>query len=499
MIIIHGEILMKSKKEITVQQAQDLLWRAGELSWKMRPVQQVIKKGILEDSNKISVVLCGRRLGKTTLMCIMALEACLKKQGSVVKFIFPRQKDAKRNILPLMRMLLEDCPKDVKPTFMEADKCFRFSHNNSEIQFAGSDSGNAESIRGGFADLCIFDEVGFASDVKYIVRSILSPTVKTTGGRVILVSTPPRNSNHEFATEYIMPYQVENRIKIFTLYDNPNFSQSIIDEIISEYPKGIEDPDFKREYLCVLERSTDQSILPSFTTEIEPHIVTDKYVRPTFYDAYVGLDIGSVDLTAAIFGYYDYLNATLVIEDELIFSKDVNTKTVAEAIKKKEAELWVNPIDHSPIAPYMRVADNSNLIMLTDMQRDHGLTFLPTRKDNREAAINSLDVAISQMKLIINPKCTHTIYHMKFAEWNKTRTIFKQLKDSSTGLIKGGHADCLAACIYLHRNIIKSKNPYPLNYGTLHGSSVHTPAQAMMKEDNPMKSWMKSIFKKLKD
>ena len=491
--------MTRIKKAVSQDQAKSMLWEAGELSWKMRPVQQVIKKGILDDTNKISVVLCGRRLGKTTLMCIMALEECLKRPGAIVKFIFPRQKDAKRNILPLMRMLLEDCPKHVKPVYMEADKCYRFGHNNSEIQFAGSENGNAESIRGGFAHLCIFDECGFADDVKYIVRSILSPTVKTTGGRVILVSTPPRNSNHEFATDYILPYQAENRIKVFTIYDNPNFSQAIIDEIISEYPAGIADPDFQREYLCTVSRDQDKSILPSFTIQNEKVIITDKFTRPAFYDAYVGFDIGAVDLSALVFGYYDYLNATLVIEDELIFSKDVNTKTVAEAIKKKEQELWVNPIDMSPVPPYMRVADNSHLIMLTDLQRDYGITFIPTRKDNREAAINSLDVALSQHKIIIHPRCKHTIYHMKFAEWNKGRTAFKNLKDSPSGEIKGGHADALAALIYLHRNVIKSKNPYPNGYGDYTGANVfQSQLKKEEKADNSVKSWMSGMSWKRK-
>jgi hypothetical protein len=287
---------------------------------------------------------------------------------------------------------------------------------------------------------------------------------------------------------------MENRIKVFTIYDNPNFSQAIVDEIISEYPQGINDPDFKREYLCLLDRDSSQAILPSLTNEAESIIITDKYERPAFYDAYVGFDIGAVDLSALVFGYYDYLNATLVIEDELIFSRDVNTKTVAEAVKKKESELWVNPIDMSPIPPYMRVADNSHLIMLTDLQRDYGLTFIPTRKDNREAAINSLDVAISQHKIIINPKCTHLIYHMKFAEWNKTRSAFKHLKDSPSGQIKGGHADALAALIYLHRNVIKSKNPYPHGYGEMSGSHVF---QSQLKKeenvDNSVKSWMQGM------
>ena len=43
---------MKKRREISVDDAKNALWEAGELSWKMRPVQQVIKKGILDDTNK---------------------------------------------------------------------------------------------------------------------------------------------------------------------------------------------------------------------------------------------------------------------------------------------------------------------------------------------------------------------------------------------------------------------------------------------------------------
>jgi hypothetical protein len=486
--------MSRKKKEISVDEAKAALWRQGVLDWKLTEVQKIIKKGILEDTNKISVVLCSRRLGKSFLMCTMALEQCLLQSGSVVKFVFPKQKDVKRNILPLMRQILEDCPEDVKPRYMEADKVMRFPHNGSEIQFAGSDSGNIEGVRGGFSHLNIFDEIGFADDVTYGVRSVLSPTTKTTGGRTVLVSTPSRSENHAFITDWVLPYQAENRVKTFTLYDNPNFTPEIVAEIIAEYPKGVDDVDFKREYLCVISRGAENSILPSFTSENEKIIVTDQFTRPVFYDAYVGLDVGGSDLTAVVFGYYDYLNATLVIEDEVVMGKEVNTKKLAELIREKENELWKNPIDLSPMPPYLRVSDNNNLILLTDLQRDHGLIFIPTRKDNREAAINSLDVAISQHKLIIHPRCTHTIYHMKFAEWNKTRTAFKNLKDSPSGQIKGGHADALAAIIYLHRNIIKSKNPYPIGYGEVSGSNTF--ASRLKNEDatdNSAKSWIKSL------
>lgn len=478
---------------MSVDEAKEQLWRAGVLDWKLSEVQRFMKAQILGDKNKINVVLSSRRIGKTYLMCTMALEMCLSRPGSIVKYAFPKQNMAKKMLLPVMRKILEDCPKDIKPEFMSADKVFRFP-NGSEIQISGTDNGNIENLRGGDSHLNILDEAGFMFDLTYGVRSVLGPTTKTTGGRTILISTPSRSENHEFIVDWVYPYQSEGRIKVFTIFDNPNLTQDAINEALSEYPTGEKDPMFRREYLCEITRGADKCILPSFSAEVEKIIITDEYVKPVFYDAYVSMDIGGTDLTAVVFGYYDYLNATLVIEDEYVVGKDVNTKDLAENIREKESKLWVNPIDMSPVPPYLRIADNNNLILLTDLQRDYGITFIPTRKDNREAAINSLDVAIGARKIIINPKCKHVIYHSKFAEWDNHRKKFKQLRDSPSGEIKGGHADALAALIYLHRNVIKSKNPYPQGYGEMSGSQVF---QSQIKKpetvDNSVKSWMKGM------
>lgn len=399
------------------------------------------------------------------LMCTMALEQCLSLPGSVVKFVFPKAKDTKRNILPLMRQILEDCPPEFKPRYMEADKEMRFT-NGSTIQFAGNDAGNIEGIRGGYAHLCIFDEVGFASDdVTYSIRSVLSPTTKTTGGRIVLVSTPPRSANHEFQTDWIDPYKAEGRVKVFTLYDNPNFTPEIIEEILSEFPDREEDPQFRREYLCESVRDVDKCILPSLTEKKEKIIVTDQYERPPYCDRYVALDIGGVDLTAVLFGYYDYERATLVVEREFVCDGTTNSSILADKIKEIEKELWTNPIDKSVLTPYMRISDNNNKILLTDLQKLHGLSFSCTKKDNKQAAINSLDVAIQQERLIIHPSCVHTVYHAKYAEWNNAGTSFKHMKDSPSGKIRGGHADALDALLYMHRSVVKSHNPFPQGYG----------------------------------
>lgn len=478
--------------EISREQAVAQLWEAGVLDWKLTEPQKIIKAGIIEDKSKISVVMCARRLGKTYLALTMAIEACLKKPDSIVKYVFPKQKSAKRNILPIMKTILEDCPKHLRPVFMAADLLYKFP-NGSELQMAGSDNGNIENIRGGNSSLNIVDEAGFCVDLTYAVRSVLGPTTKLTQGRTILVSTPSRYEDHEFIQDWALKYQAEGRIKVFTIFDNPQFTEAIIKDALDDYPDGEKDPGFRREYMCEIVRNTDNSILPSFNSEVENIVVRDDYEKPVFYDAYVSMDIGGSDLTAVVFGYYDYLNATTVIEDELVFGKKVNTRGVAEAIIAKEAELWKNPIDDSSMPPYLRVADNNNLIMLTDLQREYGINFIPTRKDNREAAINGLDVAISQHKIIIHPRCKHTIYHMKFARWDKHRRNFLKIKDSPSGQIKGGHADALAALIYLHRNIIKSKNPYPVGYGQMSGNNVFKSHLKPEEQDNSLKSWLSGL------
>lgn len=484
-------------KEINREKAVELLWRQGILDWKLSPPQKIIKKGIIEDSTKISVVMCARRLGKTFLMLTMAAEVCLQNPGAVVKYVFPKQKAAKRNIFPEIKKIFADCPKDIQPELKVADLEVRFK-NGSVIQLAGCDNSNIENIRGGNSNLNIVDEAGFADDLTYAVRSVLGPTVKLTKGRTILVSTPSRSENHEFIQDWVLPYMAENRIKVFSIYDNPQFTDAIIQDALEDYPEGENDPGFRREYMCEIIRDTEKTILPSFTAQKEKLLVTADYERPVYCDKYVSLDIGGVDLTAILFGFYDYENATLVIEREFVCDGTTNTAVLAENILRIEKELWTNPIDKSVEVPYKRIADNNNAILLTDLQKLHGLTFTKTKKDKKHAALNALDVTIQQDRIIIHPSCEHLLYHMKMAEWNNAQTQFKRLKDSPSKKIRGGHADCLDALLYLHRNIVKSHNPFPSGYGKLSGPNIFTSLHKPTLDVSSVGQVFEQLFKKKK-
>lgn len=133
------------------------------------------------------------------------------------------------------------------------------------------------------------------------------------------------------------------------------------------------------------------------------------------------------------------------------------TDDVAAAIQEKEARLWKNPITGEPKAPYMRVSDTNNLILLNDLNLKHKIHFVPIQKDNNEAAINNMRLLIKQERIIINPRCVTLIAHLRNAIWNKSRTSFTRSADS-------GHFDAIDSLKYLCRGIHLHKDPYPANY-----------------------------------
>jgi hypothetical protein len=149
----------------------------------------------------------------------------------------------------------------------------------------------------------------------------------------------------------------------------------------------------------------------------------------------------------------------------------MTTSKLAEEIKKKEAIRFIDEETGEVIEPYLRVMDN-DLKLINDLSRLHALQFVATKKDNRDAAINNARMWITEGRVEIHERCKTLIYHLENAQWNKARTDFKHMKDTPNGDILGGHADAIPAFVYMIRNIIDSRNPYPEGYGRLKGNNV---------------------------
>lgn len=453
--------------KVTRKQAIKRLWELGNLEYLLKGKQKDIKNYLKNNPEDVSVILCSRRFGKSFVLCCWAIEECLKIKKAIVKYACPEKIMVETIITPIIKQIIEDAPEHLKPEWREAKKVWEFP-NGSQIQIAGTDKGHIEKLRGGYAHLCICDEAGFMNDLDYVVNSVLAPTTDTTDGKLVLASTPnPKDPNHEFHVDFIIPLQAQDRIVKFTVYDSPMVDEEKIKKIIARYPQGEADPKFRCEYLCEIAVDEDVLVVPELNAQLERDIVRPVQ-RPPFYDAYVSGDPAVTDLTGMLFGYYDFANAQVIILDELVMggssSSKLTTQEIADGIVRKENMHFYEEFTGLKIPPHKRIMDNNLKILMNDLNIEHGLLFEATQKDNKDAQINKLRMMIRQGQIIIHPRCKNLLYHIKSAKWNKKKDGFERVKATKDGTLPAHHCDLLDALIYLIRNIDYNKNPYPDHY-----------------------------------
>lgn len=434
------------------------LWRRGILHWKCHSVQKEMYE-IFESAPGYSTLfwLLARQTGKSYLLALLALQQCLKEKNSIVKLLTDTKIHVETIFLPLFRELLDDCPEELKPTYHKKDYVFRFP-NGSEIQLAGSDNGHYERLRGQKSHLVLIDEAGFCSKLRYIVKSVLLPTLTHTKGKLILATTPALEPDHQ-SYHFIEVAEMKDMLSKKTIYDNPLLEQDQIDSIIEECG-GVETEDFRREYLCERIRSEDNVVFPELTEEFLEEIVTD-WDKPPFYHTYEGMDLGFKDLTAVVFGYYDFRSDKIIIEDELVLKgSQVELPKLVETINEIEEKRWTNILTNEVSRPLVRVSDH-NLIVLQEISRISGgkVAFQPARKDDNGAAINNLRMMLANKKIIIHPRCVNLIRHLRNCQWKDsgTKLAFSRSADN-------GHYDAVDALKYMIRHIAYTQNPYPADY-----------------------------------
>lgn len=483
-----------SQKDLAKKAALKELWRRAELSFKLDSTQKELYNEFYSSKHKISTWLLSRRNGKTFLLCVLALEQCIKTANSIVKFVSPTKLQVSQNVRPIMRQILEDCPEDIKPEFKTKDYIYYFP-NGSELHMAGSDGGHAERLRGSDSHLFFIDEAGTCSDLDNLLKSILLPTTLITKGRGVLASTPPKESEHDFL-QYIEDAYAKGSLIKKTIDDNPRITQEQREDLINELG-GIESEDCRRELFCEIIKNARTSVIPEFDAKLEKDVVKE-WPKPPYFDAYESMDIGGKDWTAVLYAYFDFRANKLVIEDETVLDfqqQGINTKKLVEEINKKEKVLWTNPITLEYRKPYKRVSDTDYLFINEIanqskllFKQDEWITFGLAKKDNLDAAINNLRVRISARQIIIHPRCVNLIRHLNNVKWNKNKDKFARSTD-------GSHYDTIAALIYLVRHIEWGKNPYPAGYEiNMNGLFVRDPQTFKEKNSNQSFDVFRKIF-----
>jgi hypothetical protein len=401
-----------------------------------------------KSKERVFVILCSRRLGKSFMACTLAIEVALKKPNQLIKYLTTSAKAAKEIVMPLFLQILQTCPEDLRPTFHIHDNKWKFT-NGSEILLHGVDKDGGESLRGFATDFLIVDEAGFVDRLKHVLQDVMSAPLIERNGRTLLVTTPPEIADHDFLL-YLGRAERTKSLSKRILTDCPRFTQKQIEAFIEE-AGGIDTDTCQREYFCQIIRSFDKAVVPEFTDKQMPFIVVPSFPALTYQPMrYVALDVGFVDNSGAVFGYYDFHRAKVCIQREYI-SKGCTTDEIAEGIRTTEQELkW-----HMMPSDRLRRYSDVDLRLIADLQKLYGIKFRKTEKDNKEATINLLRTLVRDKQIEIHESCVNLIQQLKYGTW-KTSSSGKRVFSRSLEL---GHLDLVDALVYLVRNIDRRNNP----------------------------------------
>jgi hypothetical protein len=442
--------------------AKTILWKRGELSWKLHEAQtklEAIYQGI---KGQLFVGNCSRQWGKSYWAVKKAIETAIRNPRAQIRYGAAFQSDLVDFIIPAFEIILEDSPASVRGSKVGHYYIFP---NGSRIKLVGLDK-NPNGLRGNTLDLIVIDECGFVTNLDYIYKSVIIPaTLHRPNCKIIMISTPPSTPAHSFV-DYCQKAEAEGSYVKLDIYTNPRITVDDIERMAQEMG-GKESTTFRRECLCEFVTDSDLQIIPEWNDKYVQDLPRDEFY--VYYHKYVGMDLGVKDLTAAIFGYYDFKKAALVLEDEFEMNgPSMNSALLVGEIRKKEKGLWNNveepkDFNNNPV-PFRRVSDNNWPILIQDLSSIHSLPFIETNKDNLEAMINEVRLMVQAGQVIVNPRCKKLIGCLRYGVWDSKKKAFARSNVY-------GHFDHLAALVYLIRNLSKTTNPIPAGHGHVNHKS----------------------------
>lgn len=460
-------------KELQAAQllARQQLWRVGSLRWKLDAGQESWLRTLDKVPAQGSAVwLIGRQRGKSYAALVHALEVLLSGKNKIVRYTALTGKNANSIVVPTLKQILSDCPEDLLPEVSELHGSAHFK-NGSVLHWSGTDNKQYERQRGPRCHLYLADEFCFYDDLLAVERAIL-PQRTTTGGKVLYLSTPPESEAHS-SVERIRAAQVSGAYCHATIHDNPRLGLHGVESVAKGEAQRLglsleslyKSSYWRREYLAELVTESSRAVVPCWPDVSTK--ATQKKVRPLIFDGYVSVDFGfSPDPSAAIFAWADG-SGVIHIESELEVHSETLSSFVEQA-KQYETRLWGNKrFDgtlwgakdytaivpdflrrvfeaNAPQQPYVRVGDNAPLV-LSELSSVHGYSILPSDKDNKHLAVDSLNQLLAEGRVTIEPTCTRLLTQLHTTIWNRTRTKYERTSKDHGDLV-----DCL---VYLVRNV----------------------------------------------
>ncbi len=434
-------------KEILWRTATAALWEQGNLAYKLWPQQKKIYETIesLPRDVQTVVVLCARQFGKSVLGCILALQDCLRNPDIVVMIIAPTIKQARAIVRPRMKLLMKDMPEGLVEHIKSEDTWY-FS-NGAELKLGGFETG-AASQRGKTLHKIYMEETCDSDGDSYndFLQSDLGPALThSKHAQIIHLTTLPKIPDHPFVHETVPEAEARGAFFKFTIDDNKQLSPEKYEQCV-KLCGGKHTVAFKREYLCEQVRDGSIILAPEFDEAL--HVRDLGHPPYAFY--WIGGDTGGIrDFSVFHLCAYDFVRARILFLDERWYPPEIGSDVMAREVKEMERQIKGNEKNEKPPVRWVDAPGQ----LQVDFAVQHKFPCVLPRKDELEASINQLRVALQTCAIEIDPKCKLLITTLRSGTFNKHRTDLAR-----TSVL--GHMDAAMSAVYAIRHANKA-NPYP--------------------------------------
>lgn len=194
------------------------------------PEPHINQQGILDNSARFRVVMCGRRFGKSELSQIEIVSQAL--MGNNVAYITPTYKLAKTFFEKLTTIIPFPANK--------SELIIQFPTGGTVEFFTGE---RLDNLRGRKFHFVVVDEASFIPNLEDGWLNSIRPTLTDYKGRALFLSTP-KGKNYFYSL--FMKNEGDWKSFKFSTYDNPYIDRTEIDDARHQLPHAV----FEQEYMA---------------------------------------------------------------------------------------------------------------------------------------------------------------------------------------------------------------------------------------------------------
>lgn len=377
--------------------------------------QAEIGRSIFYENKKLVVAECGRKFGKSEIVCYALYRWAMLNPGTFSYYVAPYSNMIsdiiwKNNRLP--GFLPDHLAKKYIHSINNTEMRIMFK-NGSFIKCLGSDNYNAS--RGYSATgIAVYDE---GKDIHPEFHNSFEPNLAITDAPLLIVGTPAYEENNLFTRMGEYSKQVESGAYFnFPSHVNPHISTEYLKRKEDELRSKGEYDIFELEYLAKRVKIGSKYIFPMLKKSmIKPHgeLLEHLRVNRKDYDFYTGYDPGSVKCFAVGFTAIHRYNRNIIIIDEVYATKlgENSTRQIVPISLQKSKDINANDDDWTDCYDYAAAWFASEIAY---EYPDYPHALFPCEKDlkNKESKLSLIKDIILAGLLTISDKCEKTYWEL---------------------------------------------------------------------------------------